>query len=124
MSNKGIILALSKSTYLKESAIFTGLQEAIHLITGLIQVWVLARFLPRDDYGIWGYCAAFGGMACVFTLPGITQSITYGAAHKKDGALWAGVKLRLRFGMLATIALLLFVMSESTFLFLTIVVSD
>ena len=98
---------LWRSRYLRESALYVGLQQVVQVAIGLFQVWALARYLPRDAYGIWGYTAAFAGMASIFTLPGVNQVVTYGAVHRQDGVLLAGLRLRLTFGLLATAALLI-----------------
>ena len=73
------------------------------ILIGSFQVWVLAHYLPRESYGIWGYCGALAGMISIFTLPGMAQVITYGAAQQQDGVLMAGVRLRLLFGLLSSL---------------------
>ncbi len=95
------------SRYFRESTFYVGLQQMVQVFIGLLQVWVLAHYLPRDAYGIWGYTAAFAGMASIFTLPGVNQVITYGAARQLDGVLLTGLRLRLRFGLLASLTLLI-----------------
>ena len=96
---------LVRSPYLRENTAFAGLQEAFHLAAGTMQVWALAHWLSREDYGLWGYCASLVGMASLFTLPGITQALTVAAAHAEDGALWRSTKIRLKFGLLSSLTL-------------------
>jgi len=107
MANQvSLINRLSSSQYLRESCFYVGLQQVTQICVSVSQVWVLAHYLPRESYGIWGYAAALAALASVFTLPGITRVITYGAAREQDGVLMAGVKLRLFFGFLTSGALL------------------
>ncbi|MBF0367850.1 MAG: hypothetical protein HQL52_00175 [Magnetococcales bacterium] len=101
-----LIKRLVRSQYLRQSGLYVGLQQLSQITIGLLQVWVLATHLPRDAYGVWGYSAAFAGMATIFTLPGVSHVITYGAAHGQDGVLVAGVRLRLKFGVLTSLTLL------------------
>ena len=102
-----LLKRLWHSRYLRESSFYVGLQQIVQITIGLFQVWVLAHYLPRDAYGIWGYTAAFAGMASIFTLPGVNQVVTYGAARQQDGVLLTGLRLRLLFGLLATLSLLI-----------------
>lgn len=94
------------SHYLRESVIYVGLQQGFQLIIGLFQVWVLTAYLSRESYGVWGYVAALVAMASLFTLPGVNQVVTYGAAHSQHGVLMAGVRWRLTYGLLSTLLLL------------------
>ncbi len=79
----------------------------MQILLGVGQIWALANYLPRESYGLWGYCAGITGLVSIFTLPGMGQMITYGAARQMDGVLWAGVRIRLLFGSSATLLLLL-----------------
>lgn len=97
---------LFHSRYLRESVFFVGLQQAFQVGIGLFQVWILTTYLAREAYGVWGYVAALVAMASIFTLPGINQAITYGAANLQHGVLMAGVRLRLTYGLLSSVVLL------------------
>ncbi|MBF0399302.1 MAG: oligosaccharide flippase family protein [Magnetococcales bacterium] len=97
---------LFASRYLRESLFFVGLQQAFQVGVGLLQVWILTNHLSREAYGVWGYVAAFAAMANIFTLPGLNQVITYGAANLQHGVLMAGVRLRLSYGLLSSVVLL------------------
>ncbi|MEO5339246.1 MAG: hypothetical protein H7837_01825 [Magnetococcus sp. MYC-9] len=97
---------LAGSRYLRESILFVGLQQAFQVVIGLFQVWILTSHLSRESYGVWGYVAALTAMASLFTLPGINQVITYGAANLQHGVLMAGVRLRFSYGVLSSVLLL------------------
>ncbi|MBF0182210.1 MAG: hypothetical protein HQM03_19515 [Magnetococcales bacterium] len=105
MDHKSLLLRLWRSPYLWQSGGYVGVQMVMQAVLGTLQVWALANHLPREGYGVWGYCAALAGIVTVFTLPGMGQVITYGAARGMDGVLWAGVKIRLTFGLLSSLAL-------------------
>lgn len=95
------------SRYLRESVFFVGLQQMFQVAIGLFQMWVLTATLSRVEYGIWGYVAALVAMATIFTLPGVNQAITYGAIYGQHGVLLAGMRWRLRYGLISTLVLLI-----------------
>ena len=106
VNHKSLLHRLWHSPYLRQSSFFVGLQMVTQILFSMLQVWALAHYLPRESYGIWGYCGALAGIATIFTLPGMGQVITYGAAQQQDGVLVAAVKVRLTFGLLSSLALL------------------
>ncbi|MBF0183206.1 MAG: oligosaccharide flippase family protein [Magnetococcales bacterium] len=106
INHRGMLQRLWHSPYLRQSSFYSGAQMGAQIVLGMGQIWALANYLPRESYGWWGYCAGITGLVSIFTLPGMGQMITYGAARQMDGVLWAGVRIRLRFGILATLLLL------------------
>ena len=104
--HKSLLRRLWHSPYLRQSSFYVGLQMAIQIMLGSFQVWALAHYLPRESYGIWGYCGALAGLVSIFTLPGMAQVITFGAAQQQDGVLMAGVRIRLTFGILSSLLFL------------------
>ncbi|MBF0096442.1 MAG: oligosaccharide flippase family protein [Magnetococcales bacterium] len=106
MKQRALWHRLWHSPYLWRSSFYSGAQMAVQILLGMGQIWALANYLPRASYGIWGYCAGITGLVSIFTLPGMGQMITYGAARQMDGVLWAGVRIRLQFGVVASLLLL------------------
>jgi O-antigen/teichoic acid export membrane protein len=105
MHKSELIKRLYNSSYIWGSSTFATLQEGVHFTTGMMQVWAMTYWLPREDYGIWGYCASLLGMASILTLPGVNQVIAFGASRVEDGVLWKATRIRLVFGLLASVAL-------------------
>ncbi|MBF0160776.1 MAG: hypothetical protein HQL88_00675 [Magnetococcales bacterium] len=101
-----LLRRLWNSPYLRQSSFYAGLQMVAQMLLGSFQVWALAHYLPRESYGIWGYCGALAAIVSLFTLPGMGQVVTYGAARQYDGVLMAAVRVRLAFGTLTTLSLL------------------
>ncbi len=112
MDHKSIFLRIWHSQYLWKSSFFVGLQMVTQILSGAFQVWALANYLPRESYGIWGYCGSLAGIASIFTLPGMGHVVMYGASQQQDGVLMAAVRLRLTYGTLSTLSLLCMAMAH------------
>ncbi len=106
MGIRPVLSRIIRSKYLRESAACAGGIEVSLAVFGVLQTLALGFWLPREEYGIWGYTAGAVGLAGVLTFPGMAQAVIYGAAHGQDGCLWRGTRIRLLGGAASSAVLL------------------
>jgi O-antigen/teichoic acid export membrane protein len=59
-----------------------------------------ANFLSKDDYGIYKYVLSIVGILMITNLRGINVSITQSVAQGNEGTAAAGIKTKIRWGLL------------------------
>jgi len=82
--------------------------QATTLALALATTWCFTNLVPKEVYGAYGYVLAVAGMLTLIALPGVSQAIQRSAARGFDGALAAGMQMRMRGGAVAGVVMALF----------------
>lgn len=108
------MLTVSKSkieSYIKTDVgyIFRGgswlvLGQIVGAITGLLSLYLFTRLLPKEVFGTYKYVLSFIAVVSVLTLPGINGALTQAVARGFEGGISKILFLKLRWGLLASLA--------------------
>jgi len=107
-----VISRLSKRTGLDLNYYFRGggllfLDFGLLTLLSLLTTYCFTNYSTKDIYGSYSYIQSIVGIVMLFSLPGMANAILRSASRGYDGALFVGVRLRLKFSLIGSVVLLL-----------------
>ena len=99
-------LGLDLKYYIKNNAYLLTAQGVV-LLSGLATSVVLARLLPKEDYGQYNYFFSIIGILAISALPGMGVAFMQAAANKFDRVFIKGTKVRLKWSLSGAVLCLL-----------------
>lgn len=113
--------------YFIKGGFWLGISQTSNVLKGLILSILFANFLPKEIYGQYSFIFASLGIAMVFSLQGLNNSIIEAINRKYDGTYYKSLKLIFKWSFLGSIFLVgvglytLFIFQEKNMLiFLTL----
>ncbi len=67
-----------------------------------------ANLIPQETYGTYKYLLSLYALFAIATFPGIDTAVIQSASHGHDGAMMQGFRAKIKLGLLATLAALLY----------------
>lgn len=90
------LLSLPKNHDLIRNATLALASTLISSAISLVSAPILAWLLSRDEYGTLAYIGSITGLVIAFSVPGVSNAISYGVARGFEGVFQVGSKYRLR----------------------------
>lgn len=93
-----------KANYFLTQGSYLGIGHAISVICGFLLSIAFARFLSKEIYGQYRYILSVMAILIIFTLPGLKTAIIQATARGFEGSFKRGIKTRLKWGTLTSLA--------------------
>ena len=78
--------------------------QMMGVLASAVTIIAFSRLAPKEVYGTYQYVLSYISILSIFVLPGVSTAVTQALARSIDGVFWEGLKLKLRFSVLATVA--------------------
>jgi O-antigen/teichoic acid export membrane protein len=92
--------------YLFKGGFWLSMGQFFSSLSAFLLSIAFAYYLSKDDYGTYKYVLSITGILAISTLRGINVSITQSVAQGNDGTALSGIKTKMKWGFLGTIAAL------------------
>ena len=93
--------------YTLKGGFFLSLGNFFSVAASFALAFFFARLLPKEIYGTYSYVIAWISVLGVFALTGMDTAVIQSVSRGFGGSLIAGLKKKIRYGMLGTLAALL-----------------
>lgn len=90
--------------YVARSSSWLGLTQITSAAVSLGLTAAFANLLPVETYGMYRYVLSAYAIFSIFGLPGMDTSLTQSASRGFDGALLQGLKLKVKWSLLGSVA--------------------
>jgi O-antigen/teichoic acid export membrane protein len=86
--------------YLASGGVWFAIGGTISTIISIATVLAFANLLPKETYGIYQYVLAVTDVLSIFILSGIDTAVARSTARGQDGALFAALHTKIRWGLI------------------------
>ncbi|MFW0871388.1 MAG: oligosaccharide flippase family protein [Patescibacteria group bacterium] len=90
--------------YLAHGGFWLSLGSFIELSLGALTVIILANLIDKENLGLYQFIISTATILGAFTLTGLATTVTTETARGNDGALWSGVRTKLKWNIGITLA--------------------
>ena len=90
--------------YLAKGGFWLTFNRIIGIIVAFVLAIVYANWLPKESYGTYKYILSIAAFFSIAALPGMNTSINRAAAIGKDGLFLEGVKSKVKWGVIGSLA--------------------
>ncbi len=90
--------------YYVRNAPYLAIAQAVTIVCGTLLSAAFARLIPKQIYGQYTYIFSILGLLTILSLPGLNTAINQAAARGYDRVFTKGIRLRLKWSLLGSIA--------------------
>jgi len=89
--------------YLAKGGTWLGISQAVSMAAAFLSSIAFANLLPVEIYGAYKYIFSIIGILSIATLGGLNTALIQATARGDEGTLYAAIKTKMRWGLLAAI---------------------
>lgn len=93
--------------YLAKGGFWLTLSQIIAMLSGLLLTIIFANLVPKETYGTYKYILSVIAILIIPSLTGMGTSVTQATARGYDGSFWSSIKIKMRWGILSSLASLI-----------------